>query len=168
MRLRARLQDALRARLAALLPEAMTTVWDHQSVVVAIEKLDFKPSGGIRDHWESCASFSGVVRVELRADGIDTLPVEALLSDLLLNRMHIAEDATVPVGALSETASVTLLDLRDTLTDQQVATGLRLGVTGLIVRRAVRPAPIAAVMVGSAPDIGPGHEADYHQIGGGA
>ncbi len=46
MRLRARLQSELHRRLALHLPAAMATVWDHQAVVVAVERLTFKPAGG--------------------------------------------------------------------------------------------------------------------------
>ncbi|MDO5643904.1 MAG: hypothetical protein Q4G26_16140 [Paracoccus sp. (in: a-proteobacteria)] len=50
MRLRARLQDQLHARLTEHLPEATRTVWDHAAVVIVIEKLDFTSAGGVRDN----------------------------------------------------------------------------------------------------------------------
>lgn len=164
MRLRTRLQDQLRARLSEHLPEAMATVWDTTSVVIAIEKLDFKPTGGTDGDWRHMAAFSGVVRAELRADNIDQLPIEALLSDLVKGPLHIPE-ADVAPGEITETARCVLKELRDTLTDQQVATGLRFEVSGLIVRRMAIGAVPTAVLTGAAPATGPGHAGDYRRLG---
>lgn len=167
MRLRARLQDELRDRLAEHLPEAMATIWEHASVVIVIEKLDFKPAGGVIDDWSNLAAFSGTVRAELRADGIDDLPLEALIADLVQHPLLVGNADVLP-GETSEGARCVLKEMRDTLTDQQVATGLRFDVTGQIVRRMAITSIPGAVMIGEAPEIGPGNEADYSQIGGGA
>ena len=167
MRLRTRLQEELRARLTEHLPEAMATIWDAASVVIVIEKLDLKSAGGIRDGWHDLAAFTGTVRAELRADDIDALPVEALLADLV-QRPLLVLPLDVPPTETSETARCVLAEMRDTLSDQQVAIGLRFLVAGQIVRRVADVGLPGAVMIGAAPETGPGNEGDYQQIGGGA
>lgn len=166
MHLRARLQDDLRARLALHLPAAMATVWDHQAVVVAIEKLDFKPAGGWRDDWAYLTAFTGVVRAELRGDDVDVLPVEALISDLIRNPITLLPDAATAPGDLSEAGRAVLIELRDTIRDMDVVSGLRFNVQGHILGRAPDPGQPGAPMLGEAPEIGPGHLGDYRPIGG--
>lgn len=167
MRLRARLQQELAARMAVFLPEAMATAWDHSAVVIAIEQLTFKPAGGIVEPWRSLSSFEGIMRAELRADTADGLPVEPLISDLVTAPLFISEDPATAIGALTESARAVLIEMRDTLRDQQVISGLRFKVTGLIVRREA-PAAQPLAMIGAAPKIGPRHQDDYQQIGGDA
>lgn len=166
MRLRTRLQDELRRRLALHLPAAMATVWDHDAVVVAIEKLDFKPAGGWRDDWAYLTAFTGVVRAELRGDDVDALPVEPLISDLIRHPMTLLPEVGTSVGATTEAGRAVLIELRDTLRDMDVVSGLRFDVQGHILGRAPDPGQPGSPMLGEAPAIGPGHQGDYRPIGG--
>lgn len=159
MRLRTRLSEELKARLIATLPEAVETVWDHVSVVVMVEQLKFTSAGGMEDDWERRTQFEGVVRAELRADAIDSLEVEPLIANLVADPVFLGFDAD-EIGQLSEKARIVLAEWRDTIRDQDVASALRFTVTGTIAAYhgpAVRP----ELLVGQAPDIGPGNEGAY-------
>lgn len=166
MRLRARLQHELRTRLALHLPEAMATVWDHQAVVVAIEKLDFKPAGGWRDDWAYLTAFAGTIRAELRSDNVDALPVEMLISDLIRDPITLTPDRGAAIGTTTEAARAVLIELRDALRDQDVVSGLRFDVQGHILGHAPDPGRPSAPMLGETPNVGPGHHGDYRPIGG--
>lgn len=167
MRLRTRLSEELKARLIATLPEAVETVWDHVAVVVMVEQLKFTSAGGLEDDWERRTQFEGVVRAELRADAIDSLEVEPLIANLVADPVFLTFDAE-EIGQLSEKARIVLAEWRDTIRDQDVASALRFTVTGTIAAYhgpAVRP----ELLVGQAPDIGPGNEGAYvAPIGGDA
>lgn len=165
MRLRTRLQDELRRRLTLHLPEAMATVWDHHAVVIAIEKLDFKPAGGGRDGWAYLAGFTGAVRAELRDDDVDTLPIEPLIADLIHDPLTLPPEEA-PAGTISETARATLIELRDVIRDMDVVSALRFDIQGQILRRTPDPGRPNAPMLGAAPDIGVAHQGDYRPIGG--
>jgi uncharacterized protein (DUF2267 family) len=135
MRLRTRLQDELTQRLNATLPEAIATVWDHRAVLVAIEQMKFTPAGGIENDWERETEFDGVVRAELRADGIDALEVEPLIADLVKNPVHLNFDPDQSEGELSERARILLAEWRDSIRDQTVVSALRFSVSGTLAQR---------------------------------
>lgn len=160
MRLRARLQSALHARLLDLLSQATETVWDMQSVVVVIEQMTVKSDGGAGEDWEAGVGITGVVRAELRADRIDDLALEPLVADLVVSPLFVAAADDQDV---TERARATLFEIRDALRDHDVAIVLRFNVSGHILRRApgyTRP----ALMVGTAPQIGPGHAGQYTPV----
>ncbi|KMW60785.1 hypothetical protein AIOL_000950 [Candidatus Rhodobacter oscarellae] len=167
MRLRTRLSEELKARLISTLPEVVETVWDHVAVVVMVEQLKFTSAGGLEGDWERRTQFEGVVRAELRADAIDSLEVEPLIANLVADPIFLGFDAD-EIGQLSEKARIVLAEWRDTIRDQDVASALRFTVTGTIAAYhgpAVRP----ELLVGQAPDIGPGNEGAYvAPIGGDA
>lgn len=168
MRLRTRLSEELKARLIATLPEAVETVWDHVAVVVMVEQLKFTSAGGLEGDWERRTAFEGVVRAELRADAIDSLEVEPLITNLVADPVFLNFEAEPEVDQISEKARIVLAEWRDTIRDQDVASALRFTVTGTIAAYhgpAVRP----ELLVGQAPDIGPGNEDAYvAPIGGDA
>lgn len=168
MRLRTRLFEELKARLIATLPEAVETVWDHVAVVVMVEQLKFTSAGGLEGDWERRTQFEGVVRAELRADGIDSLEVEPLITNLVASPVFLDFEAEPEVDQISEKARIVLAEWRDTIRDQDVASALRFTVTGTIAAYhgpAVRP----ELLVSQAPDIGPGNEDAYvAPIGGDA
>ncbi|WP_416369734.1 hypothetical protein [Tritonibacter mobilis] len=160
MRLRTRLSEELKARLIATLPEAVETVWDHVAVVVMVEQLKFTSAGGLEGDWERRTQFEGVVRAELRADGIDSLEVEPLITNLVADPVFLNFADEPEVDQISEKARIVLAEWRDTIRDQDVASALRFTVTGTIAAYhgpAVRP----ELLVGRAPDIGPGNEDAY-------
>ncbi|MDO5643905.1 MAG: hypothetical protein Q4G26_16145 [Paracoccus sp. (in: a-proteobacteria)] len=105
------------------------------------------------------------MRAELRADAIDDLPLEALLADLVQRPLLVVAQDVLP-GQVSEAARCVLMEMRDTLNDYQLATGLRFTVEGTILRRVTSGAMPDVVMIGTAPAVGPGHEGDYQQIAG--
>jgi len=168
MRLRTRLSEELKARLIATLPEAVETVWDHVAVVVMVEQLKFTSAGGLEGDWERRTQFDGVVRAELRADAIDSLEVEPLITNLVADPVFLDFEAEPEVDQISEKARIVLAEWRDTIRDQDVASALRFNVTGTIAAYhgpAVRP----QLLVGQAPDIGAGNAEAYDgSIGGGA
>lgn len=168
MRLRTRLSEELKARLIATLPEAVETVWDHVAVVVMVEQLKFTSAGGLEGDWERRTQFDGVVRAELRADAIDSLEVEPLITNLVADPVFLDFEAEPEIDQISEKARIVLAEWRDTIRDQDVASALRFTVTGTIAAYhgpAVRP----QLLVGQAPDIGPGNEDAYvAPIGGDA
>lgn len=142
MRLRTRLSEELKARLIATLPEAVETVWDHVAVVVMVEQLKFTSAGGLEGDWERRTQFEGVVRAELRADGIDSLEVEPLITNLVADPVFLEFDAEPEIDQISEKARIVLAEWRDTIRDQDVASALRFTVTGTIAAYhgpAVRP-----------------------------
>lgn len=160
MRLRTRLSEELKARLIATLPEAVETVWDTQAVVVMVEQLKFTSAGGLEGDWERRTQFEGVVRAELRADGIDSLEVEPLITNLVAKPVFLDFEADPEIDQISEKARIVLAEWRDTIRDQDVASALRFTVTGTIAAYhgpAVRP----ELLVGQSPDIGPGNEDAY-------
>ncbi|AUQ62336.1 hypothetical protein [Phaeobacter inhibens] len=170
MRLRTRLSEELKARLIATLPEAVETVWDHVAVVVMVEQLKFTSAGGLEGDWERRTQFEGVVRAELRADAIDSLEVEPLITNLVADPvfLNFEPEPEPEVDQISEKARIVLAEWRDTIRDQDVASALRFTVTGTIAAYhgpAIRP----ELLVGQAPDIGPGNEDAYvASIGGDA
>ncbi len=135
MRLRTRFQSVLTARLATSLPEATATAWDHAACVVAIEQLTFKSAGGFDDDWERKTEIKGVMRAELRANRIDDLNIEPLISGLISAPVFLSYDPDCPEDTLSETARFTLLDCRDVMRDTQVVTALRFDVSGTLALR---------------------------------
>lgn len=160
MRLRTRLSEELKTRLIATLPEAVETVWDHVAVVVMVEQLKFTSAGGLEGDWERRTQFEGVVRAELRADGIDSLEVEPLITNLVADPVFLNFDAEPENDQLSEKARIVLAEWRDTIRDTQVASALRFTVTGTIAVYA-GPAVRPELLVSHAPDIGPGNEDAY-------
>ncbi|MFV0410239.1 MAG: hypothetical protein ACK5LJ_11260 [Paracoccus sp. (in: a-proteobacteria)] len=160
MRLRARFAAEMKSRLTASLPEALETVWDHQAVVVAVEQIKFTSAGGVEGDWGRKATLAGVVRAELRADEIDALEVEPLIADLLARPVHLPFDTALPAGHLSEKARFVLADWRDVIRDTQIASALRFTVEATIAAH-LGPHARPELLIGQAPDIGPGHAGDY-------
>ena len=105
---------------------------------------------------------------ELRGNTADDLPVEQLLSDLIADQILLLPDPSTPTGAMTETARAVLIEMRDVIRDQDVASALRFQVSGNMLGRAPVAGRPAAPMLGAAPNIGPGHQGDYDQIGAGA
>lgn len=132
MRLRSRFADEIKARLALELPEAIATIWDNQAVVVAVEQLSFKSTGGFDVDWQRQATIGGVIRAELRADGVDALEVEPLIANLMQQSVFLDYDADAQPGDLSERARFVMLDWRDTVRDGGVASALRFSVDGTL------------------------------------
>lgn len=163
MRLRTRLSEELKARLADLLPEAMETAWDNSAVLVVIEQLKFTSTGGLDNGWELSTKFEGVVRAELRANAIDALEVEPLIANLVADPVFLDFVADADVGQLSERARIVLADWRDTIRDQDVASALRFTVSGLIAAYA-GPVARPEIVISTAPATGPGNEAKYGPI----
>ena len=146
MRLRTRLSEELKARLTVLLPEAVETAWDHTAVVVVVEQLKFTSTGGLDKDWALSTKFEGVVRAELRANGIDSLEVEPLIADLVAKPIFLDFDADAAVGQISERARIVLAEWRDTIRDQDVASALRFTVSGLLAAYA-GPSPRPQLLV---------------------
>jgi hypothetical protein len=169
MRLRSRFEETVKERVGQFLPDALETVWDQIGVTAAIEGIKFQSVGGIvqgeKDEadWEYQAHFSGVLVVELRADGIDDLVMEPLLADLVTNPVFVPLDTMTDIDAVSEKVRGVLTELRDALRATQVVSALRFAVTGSIMRRAHK-ADAPALFLGEAPNIGFGHEDDYFRI----
>lgn len=163
MRLRTRLSEELKARLADLLPEAVETVWDHAAVVVVIEQLKFTSTGGLDNGWELSTKFEGVVRAELRANKIDALEVEPLIANLVANPVFLDFAADAAVDQLSERARIVLADWRDTIRDQDVASALRFTVSGLIASY-VGSSPRPEIVMSAVPATGPGNEGAYRPL----
>lgn len=162
MRLRTRLQTALRARIATHLPAALETAWDAQSVVIVVEQLTIKP-GIAGEAWEAGASLVGVVRAEIRADGLDDLEFGALLTDLAGNPLLVLAELDVPTGTVTEAARCELFEMRDTIRDGGVAAALRFNLRGHVMRRAAEVAR-PDLMVGLAPMIGADHAGAYDPV----
>jgi len=150
MRLRTRFAAEMHSRLIASLPEAVETVWDARAVVVAVEQIKFTSAGGIEGDWERRAALAGVVRAELRADEIDALEVEPLITDLMISPVHLLPDAQTPVGRVSEAARLVLREWRDVIREGQVASALRFDVDGEIVARVWPGRTPEAVTIGGA------------------
>ena len=164
MRLRARFAEHIKARLDERMPEALATVWDSAQVVCVIESLKFTGAGGYLDpDWRRELDFEGVLRVELHADGIDTLVFEPLLADLIETPPVIRPDEATEAGRISEKARAVLIELRDAVREREVVTALRFGLKGCIVTR--DPPPMAPeAMIGRAPKVGPDHVEDYQSL----
>lgn len=157
MRLRTRLQSELHRRLALHLPAALATAWDHQAVVVVVERLTFKPAGGWRGDWAYLTAFEGVVLAELRGNNADDLPVEPLLSDLIADPILLLPDPATPTGSMTETVRAVLIEMRDVLRDQDVVSALRFQISGNMLGRSPDPGRPSAPMSG--------HQDGYDQIG---
>jgi len=166
MRLRTRLSTELKARLMVSLPEAIATVWDHAAVLVVIEQLKFTPAGGVMNDWALLTQFEGIVRAELRADGLDSFVVEPLIANLVADPVFLDFDPTVQVDQLSERARAVLVDWRDTVRDQHVASALRFTVSGTLAAYA-GPFNRPQLLASAAPEIGANHESSYAPVIGG-
>ncbi|MGD9918598.1 MAG: hypothetical protein AB7U46_11290 [Paenirhodobacter sp.] len=163
MHLRTRFISEVALRMSATLPEAMVSAWGDVHPTAAIEALSFKSTGGIlqeRDaDWELVSNLTGYLRLELRADAIDALPVELLIANLVGDTVLLPFEM-VGSGALTERARFTLAELRDTVRDTQVVSSMRFAVDGVIARRAEavqRP----EIMISRAPNVGVDHAQDY-------
>lgn len=166
MRLRTRLSDELKERLIGTLPSAVETVWDTVAVVVAIEQLKFTSAGGFegtQGEWGRKAEIEGIVRAELRADAIDSLEVEPLISNLVGDTVFLDFDDATEIGALTERARIILADWRDTIRDQNVVSAMRFTVSGTLAERLDIPER-PELLIGQAPEIGPGNEAKYQSV----
>lgn len=135
MQLRTRFSAEIIKRLRVLLPQAIEAVWDVDAVVVAIEQIKFVSTGGHDGSWARLVTMSGVLRVELRSDGIDELALEPLIASLVAAPVRMNFDEAVEVGALSERARLTLIEVRDTIRDMDIASTLRFNVEGVLARR---------------------------------
>jgi hypothetical protein len=133
MRLRKRMRDALTARCEAVLPEVLVSAWGPLDAVVSIESLAVEPQGGIEDRdgasYEMVAQLAGVVRADLRADTADALPLEPLIASLVADTIHLAREVG-DAGTVTVRLRANLIELRDEVRDQDVATGLRFRVEG--------------------------------------
>lgn len=169
MRLRTRMRDELKKRLEALLPEAVETVWDNASVVVAIEKLDFTTAGDFEGDWERANHIKGILRAELRSDKIDDLVVEPLIANLLTKSIVLGWPEDAAPGDTGESVRTTLADWRDVIRDQDVASGLRFAIDGVIgTYRGAATAP--ELLLAEAPNVGAANAdayADPESLGGG-
>lgn len=164
MEIRGKMQAALRARLVDHLPAALETVWDAQSVVVAIEKMNVTPASGHHaPEWALRGKMTGQVVAEIRADQIDQMALEPLLVSLMGDPlwMSLPDPADMPMGGVTVCGRAVLLSLRDVLRDGGVVTALRFTVDGWIVQHVAPGAAPDQVMVGQAPRIGPDHTGDY-------
>ena len=134
MRLREKVKVALQARLAAHLPEALSTAWDVDAVIVMVESLTFSPSSGFKGDWERRAHFEGVIRAELKSDGIDDLELDLLIAALVKRPLFVTipglDDIPPGPGDVVPIARLKLLEMRDTVRDQMVVSALRFEVTG--------------------------------------
>lgn len=135
MNLRTRFSAEITNRLRLLLPQAIESAWEVDAVVVAIEQIKFVSTGGYDGGWARLVTMSGVLRVELRSDGIDELALEPLIASLVAAPVRMDFDEVVEVGAMSERARLTLIEVRDTIRDMDVASTLRFNVEGILARR---------------------------------
>lgn len=163
MRLRQRLADELKQRLLAHLPEALETVWDQAQVLCVIEQLRFTPESGHKSDWQQTAEFSGTVRAEIHADGIDQLGVEPLIGNLLTDPPMLLPDDDTAEDALSEQARCVLTEWRDSVREMQVISALRLEVSGSLMRKATAPdAP--ELQFSQAPQTGLANQQNYQSV----
>lgn len=143
MRLRSRFSDKIQRRLEAHLPDALRTAWGGRAVVANADQLKFKSTGGVEtEDWERVAQITGLMRLELRSDGIDAQVVEVLIANLVSHPVRIEFDPATPVDGVSEKARFILADWRDIVRDTQVVTLVRFNVDCTLARRlspAVRP-----------------------------
>ena len=135
MNLRTRFSAEITNRLRLLLPQAIESAWEVDAVVVAIEQIKFVSTGGYDGGWARLVTMSGVLRVELRSDGIDELALEPLIASLVAAPVRMDFDEVVEVGAMSERARLTLIEVRDTIRDMDVASTLRFNVEGILALR---------------------------------
>ncbi|CAE7405628.1 xkdF [Symbiodinium microadriaticum] len=155
------------AKAVALLPDALGSIWsDSDGLVVYMAGVTFGPAIGHEDGWALQANFAGEVRAEFRADEIDDLPVEALVSDLIGSPLVFAADDGLPDGALSEQARVKLTSLQHELHDQWVVGVLTFDLQGRIVERQIAPDTPDGVFVNDCPPSrqDPGPIEDYRPI----
>lgn len=135
MKLRTQIAAALHARLVDLTPEAVQSAWGIVDTTVALEELTFVSDGGDAKGWLSGASFTGVVRSELKSDQIDDLDLSPLIVSLAQAPLMILRDEQVPVGDIGIACRATLHQSRDVLRATHVVTALRFKVQGTIWTR---------------------------------
>lgn len=136
MRLRSRFSDEIQRRLEAHLPDALRTAWGGRAVVANADQLKFKSTGGVEaEDWERTAQITGLMRLELRSDGIDAQVVEFLIANLVSQPVRIEFDPATPVYEVSEKARFILADWRDIVRDTQVVTLVRFNVDCTLARR---------------------------------
>ena len=158
MDLRKHIKQELGARLAEHLPNALQTTWDTSAILVMVEGLTFKPASGFKGDWERKATFTGMIRAEIRNDtGESPLP-EMLVMSLLCNPIFIdlmAIDAKAPTqGEPRPKARLVLRDLRDAVREAQVVTALRFDAEGEICTYAPDPGRGTGLLQGGvAPDL---------------
>lgn len=130
MRLRTRFSDLIKTRLTQSL--GSQSPWNNQSVLVSFEQITCVAAGGFDAQWERRVSLGGTVRVELRADGIEAMPIESLLADLAAQPVFLDFTDSAQTGHLGECALFTLLDWHGTALDEVPANTLRFTLSGTI------------------------------------
>ena len=108
-----------------------------------VEVLTFNPASGFKGDWERKATFTGMIRAEIRHDtGESPLP-EMLVMSLVCSPIFIdltAIDAKAPAkGEPRPKARLVLRDLRDAVRENQVVTALRFDAEGEICTYAPDP-----------------------------
>lgn len=140
MRLRTQLQDVLKTRIQAVFPDLLQTVWDHSALVLVIEELHFSAASGPieGEDWVREASVDGVVRIELRADNIDSHEFEPLIPDLVKNPVFVTlpgiTDAPPMPDEICTKARLTLMEWRDAIRDTDVVAALRFELAGTLCK----------------------------------
>ena len=153
MRLRTRFETEIKARFSATLPMALETVWDSTGVVVVIESLQFQSDGFVKNQWEHLVHVTGFLRVELRVEGIDTLDVEPLITNLVGDPIVLVPALDPVAGDISENVRATLVEWKDTVRETRLVSALRFEIEGKLLRYDPDPAR-AELIVNGQPVVG--------------
>ncbi len=152
MQLRDKIRAKLEARLAAHLPDVLQTSWDTSAILVMVESLAFKPASGFKGDWERRASFTGVIRAEIRTDNGENPRPEMLAISLLTEPLFVAlpgSDEVAPdIGEPCPKLRLVFRDIRDAIREKQVVAALRFDVTGEICIYAPDPGRGTGVLPG--------------------
>ena len=151
MRLRNRIEIALNTRIAAIAPEASRTAWDTAGVVVLIEQARFTSAGGIlAGAFERLVTVNGTVRAEIRTDDLVGMGLaEELVASLIRDPIFLVCEAVAP-GMTTETARVTLTDMRVLPREGSLVQTLTLALSGEVLRR-LGPAAVPSEVIVPAP-----------------
>lgn len=163
MNVRNRVAEQLLTRLTVHVPLS-SGAWNHSKVACHIEQLAMNEATGIKGIWQQTAEFTGQLRATLLANGADTLPLEALLTNLSTEPLMLQPDASIQVDELSEAARAILSECRDLVDENRLVPVLHFRVSGSLVRKLVVPQGVSDVYLGHAPDVGLAHLNDYEQI----
>lgn len=136
MSIRKAFADALAARCAEHLPDALGDAWGGQSVTTLVESLRFQhPALWDEEHWAGVCEIAGELRAELYAERLDALAPEALIASVLDAPVNVDPPEEAEEGTVAVRLSASLIEQRDSVRDGMAVVALRFEVGGHLLRR---------------------------------
>lgn len=155
MRLRTQIQESLQAIVSAEFPGLVETIWGGETLVVAIEQMQFAPASGFEGDWERKSTVMGTVRTELHTDKLDAYEFEPLIPALVKGPVTIRlpglDERQPDKGEVWGAGRLTFVEWRDAIRDTDVVAALRFQMDAVLYAYDPEPANPGTNVVGLRP-----------------